>query len=286
MSGDRSTTRPRNLLITRVGRLDYYVDLLCDPADRNYDVLVSCYDALEDKPCHERAILTEVRPGAKVVGYAGLFRDHDELIAGYDRVALWDEDLRSTPADVSLMFDICRDHDLQLAQPSLSPDSYYSYAATVNQPFWSLRHVNFVEMMCPFFRADYFQSVRPLFDLGYETGIDVVWSSMPYDRRRSIAIVDAVQVRHTEPIGRLKAENGFVGSRTYEDDIYELLADFDLSWEPCVPTMALAHNGREITGRPYLALGGLSSLRAVWRRPGRRSRLRSWAVHMKHLLQA
>jgi len=46
---------------------------------------------------------------------------------------------------------------------------------------FKLRHMTFIEMMAPVFRRDVLQQVRPLFELGFESGIDLIWCNQCFE---------------------------------------------------------------------------------------------------------
>lgn len=234
----------------------------------------------------EVGLQAEYRPGRKVAGFAEIFREHEDMIATYDYVALFDDDVSASPEVIARLFDICAARDLKIAQPALTHDSYFSYAGVLQQPEFELRHTTFVEMMAPVFRADLLQEVRPLFDLGFESGIDLIWCNQCFETAEDFAVVDACPVRHTNPVGAQMARNGFGEGRIYEDDIYELLSRFDLPWLPCVPYSAVTFGGRKITSRFALLAHALRIARALPNPPGDAGRLRKILTHWKHVALA
>jgi hypothetical protein len=98
----------------------------------------------------------------------------------------------------------------------LTWDSYFSHAITIRNPLFTLRYTNFVEMMCPFFTLKRLAEIRPIFDLGIELGVDQLWCACGDSCHQSCAVIDDVSVKHTRKVGKLRADQGFVG----EDDDY------------------------------------------------------------------
>lgn len=288
VTGARPSRAERWLVVTRAGPDSLHGQWQDGAEPARFDLLVSAFDPRAPRPA--QGDLFELRPGSKVAGYAALFRDRPELLRQYDRIALLDDDLATDAAQLNRMFDLCARHDLTLAQPALSHDSHFTYAGLLAQPAFTLRYVTYIEMMCPIFRTDALARALPLFDLGYESGIDLIWCNLFDAPEQRFAILDACPVRHTKPVGDAKALNGFTDGRRYEDDIGQILRQFDLPWLPCVPYGAADRAGRMVSARTAsgkwrLRRAALATLGAL---PGPypRARLRKILVHWKHLWRA
>lgn len=275
---------PRNkfLLVSRTGRKGLWRSWLGAPEARNFDVFLSAYDPAVELP-QEEGVYTELRPGKKVEGYAGVMQERRALLDQYDYIAFFDDDLKSTPETISRLFSICAEYDIKIGQPALSQDSYFTYASLLAQRDFKLRYVTYVEMMCPVFRRDVLWDIAPLFSLGYESGIDLIWCNLVYEGPKDFAVIDETPVLHTEPVGHAKALNGFTADRTYEDDIYRILADFSLPWLPNIPYGAVKKDGAEVEGKAALLLSAMTVAPSIWRRKRLQSRLRSFLVHINHL---
>jgi len=174
-------------------------------------------------------------PGAKVAGYGAFLREHRDFVQRYARVALIDDDVRADSHTLSRCFDLGESLGLSLWQPSLTWDSYTSYITLLRHPgLTPARYVNFVEMMCPFFKTEALLEVEDLFRLGAETGIDVIWSAILGQEPRRLAVLDGASVKHTAPVGRLMAMNGFDPDEGYEAKIEELVRLFAIEFPGCV----------------------------------------------------
>lgn len=272
----------RFLLVTRVGRKSLHRQFLVQDDARNFDILISCYDKTV-RPDKSPGVFWEYRPGRKVEGYQGILKEKGGLLAKYDYVGFWDEDLEASVPLLNRMFGLGASHDLKIFQPALTWDSYFTYGAMLRQPGLSLRWVNFIEMMAPVFRRDVLVRIAPLFDLGYESGIDLVWCNLVAESPRDFAILDATPIRHTEPVGGNKADNGFVGGSEYEDHIQAVLNEFDLPWLSCVPFAALTGSGRILTSRLGFLTHAAPLLTAAPLQRPLGHRFRSILVHLRHL---
>lgn len=119
----------------------------------------------------------------------------------YDYYWLVDDDIESSVENVSALFDYVSTHGFDLAQPSLSPESFYSHRLTLHCPGFAHRHTNFVELMAPVLSRHLLLGALPLF-AGTRSGhgIDWMWQRLARDPRRTVAIVDAISVGHHRPL--------------------------------------------------------------------------------------
>ncbi len=271
----------RNLVITRAGGSSLHGSWLSPSGDRNFDLLVAAYDAQAievDGDGVEHLFI----PGFKVEGWRKLFESHPDILDRYDRIALLDDDLATCARDISACFDIGAERGLALWQPSLTWDSYATYGATLSNPALYMRYVNYVEMMCPFFRSEELRRIVPIFSLGYETGVDLVWNSLVSEPSK-IAILDCIKIRHTRPVGREKSLNGFA-EKEYEDDIHACLKKFEAEWPSAVAAAAFSRGMREIGSPVAIGWRTLALAPSILKAPrgNRLYRARMVADHIRH----
>lgn len=277
----------RFLIVTRVGPKSLHGVWIKEAAAAGIDVVLSQYS---DSPSGDipvnfsPGVTTELRPGRKVAGYAEFLSQRQDLWQSYDYICLLDEDIATDAATLARAFELCVRNDLLLAQPALTHDSHFTYAACLAQPAFALRYVNFVEMMCPIFRKDALAQVLPLFEQGLESGIDLIWCNLLSQGPQSFAILDDTPVRHTEPVGGNKAANGFEGARSYETDISQALTRYQLPWLSAVPFAAQRRSGRILRGQFWLLGSALMLMGAVPKQPDWRRRLKFVLIHLRHIL--
>lgn len=277
---------PRALLVSRIGPRSLHAHWL-GPLDkpRPFDVLLSSYDPAV-ATVEGQGVSFEYRPGTKVAGYGALLRAHRDRLACYDYVALFDDDLLISSTEIAHLFDIVQRYRPKIAQPALTPDSYYTYAALLRHPGFLLRQMTYIEMMCPIFRADILDRLIPLFEQGHESGIDIIWSNLVWEAPQDLIVVDAVPVLHSQPVGGRKADNGFVAGRRYEDDIAAVLRSYSAEWLPCLPYGGVRLDGSLIQGRAAMLPDALRLATAIPRRSPMKMRARNFAVYWKHMLTA
>ena len=217
----------RNLVVVRAGRNSLHPRWLNRDSDRNWDLVVSLYDP-DARFQHPDDVLVVTRPGGKWDGLHALLSQSDHL-SRYDYVWLPDDDIEASSADIDAIFDAMRQYDLEVAQPSLTRDSYFSHFAVMSCPAFALRYANFIEIMVPCLKASLLRMVLEDFkDSMSGFGMDYIWCRLSADNRYKAAIIDRVAVRHTRPIGKAlrgrMAKSGVVA----EDEEQILRARYDV----------------------------------------------------------
>ena len=168
---------------------------LVDDGERNFDIVLNLYAGRRDGSLGNHEYL--VSGGINKYKAAHQFID-EELLGAYRGFMFLDDDLEITYSQLSAFLDFCRRNDLQLAQPSQSSDSHCSHELLRHMPGARSRHVDIVEVMCPYFSAKALRAAILTFDLSYSTwGLDYLWPKLP-DLRP--IVVDAFQIRHVRPM--------------------------------------------------------------------------------------
>ena len=191
----------RNLVLLRAGPGSLHSQWRRDlaEADRSWDLCLSWYGPADALPTDADGVVPG--PGTKFEGLAG-FIATQPWIWDYDYVWLPDDDLMTGWADINLLFGLCAEYDLLLAQPSLAPGSHVNQPITGQIPHFLLRFTSFVEIMAPVFAAAALRLCAPTFAMnrtGY--GLDHVWPRLIGAPTCRIAVIDAVGVVHTRPLG-------------------------------------------------------------------------------------
>lgn len=252
-----------------------------------FDLIIYAYEELPAALCVGGDVITFT--GRKVAAWHELFAENPHLLTDYERIALLDDDLICTAADINAAFMIGARHGLSIWQPSLSWDSYYSYGVTLHNPLFTLRYVNFIEMMCAFFSVEQLVRVLPLFTLGYEISIDRFWCRMRPDWRGAYAVVDAVQFRHARPVGQVARARDEPHCRrggtrnVYQADIDHIEVETGIVFQGPVAYCGVTSGGRRIGGRVLMALSAIMALGAA-RRSVDEKFLKPVIDHIRHIL--
>jgi len=166
---------------------------------QNFDYALSWFGDEAPKMA-EGAVFVHLQKGAKWPGLEQTIAANWDTIQKYKYIWLPDDDLLCVPEDVSRMFAICDDLQLELAQPALTRDSYFSHAITLQHSAFQLRFTNFVEIMAPILSVDMLGRIFHTLSgsiSGY--GLDPVWAR--YCELGRVAIIDDTPVKHTRPVG-------------------------------------------------------------------------------------
>ena len=236
----------RHLVIVRAGDSSLHEGWLPPVgAPRSWDLVVSYFGNDPGKWRREDVVRIDGK-GPKWGGLHDLLTSGQVDWAAYDHVWMPDDDLAATPRAVERLFDLVSDQGLWLAQPSLSHDSYISHGVTAHHEGLILRRTSFVEAMAPVFTPRLLERVLPTVTANESGwGIDYLWQ-MYLDRpRRDSAVIDAVQVRHTRPVGGPNYERMVREGRSPMVELVTLRRRFN--FDPVhVCWSALVDDGREL----------------------------------------
>lgn len=257
----------RNLVVVRAGRSSLHMAWLADQSERNWDILVSYYDAAafeNDKSGTPKFFC----PGGK---WNGLHRTLHEAVdlSLYDFFWLPDDDLEASTETINQMFELARVNDFAVCQPALTLDSYFSHFHTLACDGFKLRYVNYAEIMAPCLRRDTLQKLLPYVSTtmcGF--GLDDVWCRLQADNHMSAAIFDEVQVKHTRPVGgHLKSvihQSGL--SQEYEGAaLRNSLGFFKRTRPVCYAGIKL--NGKLVKGPRKMGMSMAASHLKTWNSP-------------------
>jgi hypothetical protein len=189
----------RNLVILRAGDNSLHPEWIQGP--RHFDLFISYYGSTPDRHRSD-ADHYEMRKGPKWSCIADLLAERPELIDQYDSFWFPDDDLSASTDTLNRMFALFQGLDLDLAQPALTVNSYYSWSILLQQEGHIARYSEFVEVMAPLFTRETLLKCSPSFaESRSGWGLDWVWPTVLATHEPKIAILDATPVWHTRPIG-------------------------------------------------------------------------------------
>jgi len=161
--------------------------------DGSADFRCSTYGAQQEPATHHYR-------GGKWAGIYDFFREQPELLQAYDYFWFPDDDIETSVGIASSFLSLCVERGFELAQPALTPNSYFAYRETIQNPRFRFRRTNFVELMMPLMEREFLMRVLPLFEGKHAAlGIDWIWqraAARPYE---NVAIIDACPMAHTRP---------------------------------------------------------------------------------------
>ena len=278
----------RNLVVARVGNTSLHPRWLDLPRQqRDFDVLLSCYSP-EAFASHvpSDGVDAVLVPGGK---FDGLFTTLSGVdLTRYDYVWLPDDDIDTDTATINAIFRLCREHELAVAQPSLSRESYYSHFLLNRCPGFRLRYTNYVEVMVPCLRTDLLSRILPHFE-GHMSGwgLDYLWCRLPESGAGRAAVLDCLEVHHTRPVGQvLKSVIAASGRLTSEEEEQRLRRKVGLVGRLAPIAFAgIRTDGRPVAGRFAMATAMAGSwLRDLRAFPDRRKALKAIRTEFRRQL--
>jgi hypothetical protein len=189
----------RDLVLVRAGKNSLHPRWLENAESRGWDLVVSVYDGAHFD--HGDDIEIVHCPGGKWDGVSK-YLSASNALDRYDYIWLPDDDIATDARAISAMFAEMRRWSLDIAQPSLTWDSFYTHFVTLSCPGLRLRYTNFIEIMVPFLHSRVLRAVHPDFEDSMSGfGMDAIWCRLSPDPEFKAAILDSVQMRHTRPVG-------------------------------------------------------------------------------------
>ncbi|MDE1156194.1 MAG: DUF707 domain-containing protein [Acidobacteriaceae bacterium] len=190
----------RNLVFARVGRGSLHNKWAGPaPKDRSWDIQLSTY--LDDISAFtEGDFPVYIDKGTKWDSIVRYFQKNPELLDRYDHIFFPDDDLDMVAAGVETIFAICGKYDLYIAQPALTPKSYYWHPILLRCAPFQIRYINYVEPMGPCIKSSYLRDIMPVIEKNFTGwGIDNIWTQLMDEPVGKAAIIDSVAVTHTRP---------------------------------------------------------------------------------------
>jgi hypothetical protein len=163
--------------------------------------------------------------GGKWDGIYNFFVANPEAAGAYDYYWFPDDDVRMSPSDLRKLLEIGERHGLDLFQPALDQNSYYSHLITLRNSGFLLRYTNFVEIMAPMLSANLLNAVLvQMAETRSGFGLDFIWVRTAWGfaehHARNTAIVDDVTMEHTRPVGgSLHVFLSKLGRRSANDEL-------------------------------------------------------------------
>ncbi|KAG9144190.1 hypothetical protein Leryth_021396 [Lithospermum erythrorhizon] len=218
LPNDDLLVKPRYLVTFTVGydQKDN-IDAAAKKLSENFTILLFHYDGRtsewDEFEWSKRAIHVSVHKQTKW-WYAKRFL-HPDIIAPYDYIFIWDEDLGVENFDFKKYIKLVKKHGLEISQPGLAPNSGLTWEMTrmrndkevhkktEERPGWcSDPHLPpcaaFVEIMAPVFSRDAWRCVWHMIqnDLVHGWGLDFALRKCVQPAHEKIGVVDAQWVVH------------------------------------------------------------------------------------------
>ncbi|MDA0346289.1 MAG: hypothetical protein O3C43_03050 [Verrucomicrobia bacterium] len=165
---------------------------------KHFDLWITSY-ADEKTGLSELADYYNERKGGKFPNLYHANKTWPEIFKKYDAIFTMDDDLEISAREISFLFRVLFEFDLDILQPAFSQYGKWSHRLTRAKLFSFLRYTNFVEITCPLFRTDKLIEFLSVFDpqlVGW--GIDHWYmQTLIGNSKTKAAVVDAVVVVNT-----------------------------------------------------------------------------------------
>lgn len=240
----------KNLILVRASATSLHQGWLLPYNWRNWDIIVNYFG---DSPCpfKDRDVSLILSKNTKWPAIYELLSQERLPWKNYEYIWFPDDDLQFSGHDANQYFDICRQANLDISQPSLSPRSYFSHLITLYNPNFILRKTNFIEVMAPCFSTRMLTECMNTFrESRSGWGLDYVWQDILSRNGRRSAIVDLVQITHTRPIGGPVYTTLSREGISPEQELSTLLARYGIKNTRQIVTSGITFNGEvlSITG--------------------------------------
>jgi len=190
----------RYLLVCRAGDNSLHKSWI-EPKDyKNFDLLIDYYGDKPDLFVNDGDFYYQNK-GPRWPGHYNLLNNLGDFFFKYDAVCFIADDIYTNACTISKMFDLFSAHDLWLAQPALTRDSFFSHYITLENPLYILRYTNFVEIMVPIFSSYALKMCWETFGkVKSGWGLDFLWPILLDNPTNKISVLDSVSVKHTRPV--------------------------------------------------------------------------------------
>lgn len=191
-------------IISAVGKDSLHREWITEESD--FDLHLIIYDNSYNKFYNDTNFIS-YQKGYKFKLIHDYLQKHPEYLNHYEYFFVPDDDISMNPENITRLFRLMEEYQLQIAQPALT-DSYYTYEHTILQEESFLRYTNFVEMMTPCFSRESIQKVLFTFNENVSGwGIEFHWSQLIGFTGKEMAIIDDLHCIHTRPIQSFNERN-------------------------------------------------------------------------------
>lgn len=156
-----------------------------------------------------------------------------EKVDAYDFIFVWDDDIDVTHFSLSKFLEIMTKNRLDIAQPALSKDSYFSHEIVVVRNNSVGRLTDFVEVMVPVFTRSAWNKLREMIPTNYcDWGQPLDYYLMALTQCHRMGIIDATPVKHTRPISSTMRGEVLNDIKKFDDEHQHLQRSMQLNIAP------------------------------------------------------
>lgn len=190
----------KNLVISAVGDDSLHREWIT--GEQQFDLALIYYgnDETIAKAYALEAKWFKQEKGMKYHLIAQFLKNHPEIFNDYEYIWFPDNDVSITTEAINQLFEIAKREGLQLCQPAMT--GYLSHPITKPAPRLLLRYTNFIEVLAPLMSVESLVILQDSFTLNHSGwGFDYLWPHLLGSPKKTIAIIDAITMKHTKPVG-------------------------------------------------------------------------------------
>ena len=189
----------RFLIIARVGDQSQHANWLTGE-QAHFDLFLS-YEGCEVDKYKEQCAFYDQQRGERWPVLSQLIEQYWELICTYEAIWFACDSLNTNATTINTLFSLFSGHQLTLAQPALSLESYYHNPLFLRQTKTLLRFVNNVETIAPIMTNHTLALLHPTFNDTGTHNMNTQWPTLIANpKHNQIAIIDAAPVICTAPL--------------------------------------------------------------------------------------
>lgn len=190
----------RNLIISAVGDDSLHPEWIA--GEKQFDLALIYYgnnEAIAKAYGLEAKWFVQAK-GMKFHLIAQFLETHPSIFNDYEYIWFPDNDVSISTDAINQLFVIAKREGLQLCQPAMT--GFLSHPITKPAPRLLLRYTNFIEVLAPLMSVESLTILKESFRLNYSGwGFDYLWPHLLGSPKKSIAIIDAITMKHTKPVG-------------------------------------------------------------------------------------
>jgi hypothetical protein len=121
----------------------------------------------------------------------------------FNYIGIIDDDIIFKISDFNYMLHIALQHDLDIFQPSISKDSFFSHRKFVNRSGVMVDYIDWIEIMAPFYKQELFVACKDYFLMTISgQGIDCYLMPViqKIQNKTKTAVIHAIIIKHYRPI--------------------------------------------------------------------------------------
>ena len=171
--------------------------------DQPWHLLINHYDStyVGKIPCDVEFRQSGALSGTKFTSFYSLLEKYPHILEPYEYILLLDDDVFYQNGDISRLFSIVQQNGWEIAQASLSTDSFCSFQVFFNPNRNGWRQVNGVEIMMPIYSTRILGIIKQLIGESISGwGFDAALSMLAARQGFRAAVVDDILAQHTKPI--------------------------------------------------------------------------------------